>query len=95
MLFVDSFGQETREPVVFDKLPMEHRMVGKVLITSFCDGVQFINMSSKDRVSVQLYCKGPHLVNSKMEKMELLFTCQDIASNNLIFVSGEELDLVV
>ena len=94
MIFVDSFGQETREPMMFEKLPIEHRMLGQVLITSFCDSIQFINMSTKDRVPVYIYCKSPHLVSSWKGKKDLLFTCQDIASNNLMAVSGGDLDVV-
>ena len=40
ILFVDSFGQETRPPLMFEKLPVEHRMLGSILVTTFCDRYQ-------------------------------------------------------
>ena len=47
ILFVDSFGQQTRPPLMFEKLPVEHRLVGSILFTSFCDRIQFVNLADK------------------------------------------------
>jgi len=90
-VFVDSFGQQTRPPIVFDKLPVEHSMLGQVLVTTFCDCVQLTSMASSCSVSIP--CYSPHLVSMEREEKELLYTCQDTASNNLMVVSMEELEL--
>merc|ERR1712096_72563 len=92
IFFVDSFGQQTKPPLVFDRLPVEHGL-GQVLVTTFCDCVQLTSMASSNSVSIS--CYSPHLVSREREEQELLYTCQDTASNNLMMVSMEELDLRV
>jgi len=100
ILFVDSFGQETRPPLMFEKLPVEHRMLGHILVTTFCDRLQFINLSDREAGPGQpklLPASSPHLVTSHHEsaKHDLLYTYQDIASNNLMVVSMEDLEMNV
>jgi len=93
ILFVDSFGQQTQPPLVFDRLPVEHVLLGQVLATTFCDSVQFTSISSQ--ATVLLPCYSPHLVTREREEQELLYTCQDTASNNLMVVSMEEVELQI
>jgi hypothetical protein len=40
VLFVDAFGQQTRAPIVLDRLPLEHGLLGDTLVTSYCDMVR-------------------------------------------------------
>ena len=59
ILFVDSFGQQTRwallsnvlgqvesksfrEPLLLDRFPLEQKLVGDCLVTSYCDMVSYI-----------------------------------------------------
>lgn len=94
ILFVDSFGQEILPPMVFEKLPVEHRLLGQVLVTTFCDGVQFSILDSKaESLSILLPCSSPHLVSNESREKDLLYTCQDTASNNLMIVNMEDLEL--
>ena len=98
ILFVDSFGQETRPPLMFEKLPVEHRMLGHcILVTTFCDRIQFINLGSKPGLAKLLPASSPHLVTCQDTdvKDDLLYSCQDTASNNLMVVSVEDLELSV
>ena len=91
---MDSFGQEILPPMVFEKLPVEHRLLGQVLVTTFCDGVQFSNLDSKaESLSILLPCSSPHLVSNESREKDLLYTCQDTASNNLMIVNMEDLEL--
>ena len=39
ILFVDSFGQQTREPLLLDRFPLEQKLVGDCLVTSYSDMV--------------------------------------------------------
>ena len=94
VLFVDSFGQEIQPPLVFEKLPVEQRLLGRILITTFCDGVQFMNLDSKtDSSEILLPCSSPHLVNKDICERDLLYTCQDTASNNLMIINMEDMEL--
>jgi len=95
ILFVDSFGQETRSPIVFEKLPVEHRLLGRILVTTFCDGVQFINLDTKAESTsdILLPCSSPHLVSKENGEKDLLYTCQDTASNNLMVINMEDMEL--
>ena len=97
ILFVDSFGQETRAPLMFEKLPVEHRLVGNILVTSFCDRIQFVNLSVGDKVrsAKLLPCSSPHLVCQAGARDDILYSCQDTASHNLMAVSLEDLELHV
>eukprot|EP00092_Neocalanus_flemingeri_P040694 GFUD01044305.1.p1 GENE.GFUD01044305.1~~GFUD01044305.1.p1 ORF type:complete len:1862 (+),score=644.25 GFUD01044305.1:78-5663(+) len=97
ILFVDSFGQEIRAPLVFEKLPVEHRLLGQVLVTTFCDGVQFTTLASSDVTTSPniLTCSSPHLVSRETSEKDLLYTCQDTASNNLMVVNMEDLELKI
>ena len=95
---MDSFGQETRKPLVFEKLPVEHKLVGNVLVTSFCDAVQVISLETPQQPGQAklLPCYSPHLVNRQTRlKEDLLYSCQDTASNNLMAVSCADLELHV
>jgi hypothetical protein len=69
-------------------------MLGQVLITTFCDHVQFVNLYSKsESLSIRLPCSSPHLVSRETKEKDLLYTCQDTASNNLMVVNMEDLEL--
>ena len=94
---VDRFGQETRDPIMFEKLPVEHRLVGNILVTSFCDRIQFVNLGDKTKHSSPklLPCSSPHLVSGDEARDDILYSCQDTASNNLMAVSLEELEMNV
>merc|ERR1712059_23093 len=63
VLFVDSFGQQTRPPLVFEKLPLEHVLVGEVLATSFSDQVELRNREAEDQVRRVMLC-SPHLLGA-------------------------------
>jgi len=94
ILFVDSFGQEIRPPLVFEKLPVEQRLLGRILVTTFCDGVQFMNLDTKIvSAEILLPCSSPHLVNKDNDEKDLLYTCQDTASNNLMMINMEDMEL--
>ena len=97
ILFVDRFGQETRDPIMFEKLPVEHRLVGNILVTSFCDRIQFVNLSDQSKHSSPklLPCSSPHLVSVDGARDDVLYSCQDTASHNLMAVSLEDLELHV
>ena len=69
ILFVDSFGQQTRSPLMFEKLPVEHRLVGSILATSFCDRIQFVNLA--DSSPKLLPSSSPHLVFGDEERHPL------------------------
>lgn len=93
ILFVDSFGQQTQPPLVFSKLPVEHRLVSGLLVTTFCDCVQFTSMAT--RIMANISCHSPHLVTGHNKQKDMLYTCQDIASNNLMVVNMEDLELQI
>ena len=97
ILFVDSFGQQTRPPLMFEKLPVEHRLVGSILVTSFCDRIQFVNLTDKTKHSSPKLLPGssPHLVSGDEARDDILYSCQDTASNNLMAVSLEDLEMNV
>ena len=47
---MDAFGQETRPPLMFEKLPVEHRLVcaaAPILATTFCDRLQFVSLADR------------------------------------------------
>jgi len=94
ILFVDSFGQEIQPPLVFEKLPIEHRLLGRILVTTFCDGIQFLNLDAQRKpADIILPCSSPHLVNNELVEKDLLYTCQDTASNNLMIVNMGDMEL--
>ena len=67
---MDAFGQETRPPLMFEKLPVEHRLVcaaAPILATTFCDRLQFVSLADRytifyskaaDDYSAKLYNRG-------------------------------------
>ena len=69
---MDSFGQETREPFVFEKLPVEHKLVGNVLVTSFCDAVQFISLENPQQPG-QASCQMPSILSRAQGSLLNLF----------------------
>ena len=84
---------------MFEKLPVEHKMMGHILVTTFCDRIQFINVSDREAGPGKpklLPAASPHLVTSQDgAKDDLLYTYQDIACNNLMVVSMEDLEMNV
>ena len=91
---MDSFGQEIQPPIVFEKLPVEQRLLGRILVTTFCDGVQFMSLDTKTgSAEILLPCSSPHLVNKDSVERDLLYTCQDTASNNLMIINMEDMEL--
>jgi citron Rho-interacting kinase len=95
VLFVDGFGQQTREPMTFSRLPVEQRLMGRVLVTSFSDSVQLLSMDlekgsvAKDKVVV--WVPSPHLVGQ--EKHLLYYTSPDVVSNNLVCLDLKKIKL--
>ena len=71
------------------------RLLGAILVTTFCDRLQFISLADKERPgrAKLLPASSPHLVTS--EAGDLLYSAQDTASNNLMVVSREDLELSV
>ena len=71
------------------------RLLGSILVTSFCDRLQFISLADKERPgrAKLLPASSPHLVTQ--EAGDLLYSAQDTASNNLMVVSREDLELSV
>ena len=97
---MDAFGQETRPPLMFEKLPVEHRLVSAaapILATTFCDMLQFVSLADRTRPGQAklLPSSSPHLVtvSGSGEREDLLYSCKDTASNNLMAVSLEDLEL--
>jgi citron Rho-interacting kinase len=80
IVFVDSFGQETRSPLLLERMPLEHRLVGQILATSYCDTIEFRDLESESEPSL-VTAASPHLLATV--DGELLFSHQDTASNNL------------
>ena len=82
---------------MFEKLPVEHRLVGTILVTSFCDRIQFVNLADRTKHSPAKLLPGssPHLVSGDEARDDILYSCQDTASNNLMAVSLEELEMNV
>jgi len=80
ILFVDSFGQQTREPLLLDRFPLEQKLVGDCLVTSYCDMIEFRPLESDEEV-FHLAIASPHLL--AVDGEELLFSHQADASNNL------------
>ena len=99
ILFVDAFGQETRPPLMFEKLPVEHRLVSAAapILATTCDRLQFVSLADRTRPGQAklLPSSSPHLVtvSGSGEREDLLYSCQDTASNNLMAVSLEDLEL--
>ena len=71
------------------------RLLGSILVTTFCDRLQFISLADRERPgrAKLLPASSPHLVNQ--EAGDLLYSAQDTASNNLMVVSREDLELSV
>merc|ERR1719266_1301627 len=80
ILFVDSFGQQTREPLLLDRFPLEQKLLGDCLVTSYCDMVEFRPLDNGDDV-FHLSVASPHIL--AIDGEELLFSHQADASNNL------------
>ena len=53
ILFVDAFGQETRPPIMFEKLPLQHKLMSNILVTTFCDRIQFISLADSTKPGKQ------------------------------------------
>jgi len=93
VLFVDSQGQEVLAPMEFEKLPIEHRLHGGILATTFCDGILFTQIDKEgNHKKVFFSSSTPHLVFERSDK-DLLYSCQDTASNNLMLINVEDLCL--
>ena len=73
------------------------RMLGSLLVTTFCDRVQFVSLADRERPGRArlLPASSPHLVTSGEgeDTEDLLYSCQDTASSNLMVVSLEDLEL--
>ncbi|XP_023331353.1 citron Rho-interacting kinase [Eurytemora carolleeae] len=87
LLFVDGYGQQTREPMLFSKLPMESTLIGSVLATSFSDRIQLItfdleNTENSTTTLVEVFSAMPHLVGS--EKNKLYYTTPGDAAYHLV-----------
>jgi len=95
VLFVDGFGQQTREAMTFSRLPVEQRIMGRVLVTSFSDSVQLLSMAlekgSMAADKVVVWAPSPHLVGQ--HKNLLYYTTPDTASNNLVCLDLKKIKL--
>jgi len=92
LLFVDMYGQETRGPIVFSSLPMEHLVVHGMLCTSFSDRIIISHLNSKDanEDKVEVFTPVPHLV-SKLDS-KLYYTTSGDTAYNLIAYDMEKLN---
>ena len=73
------------------------RLLGSILVTTFCDRLQFISLADKERPgrAKLLPASSPHLVTSEAGAGDLVYSAQDTASNNLMVVSRADLELSV
>jgi len=85
ILFVDTWGQQTRPTIVLERLPVEHLVVGEVLTTSFCDQIEFRSLKTRDVIGRLVY-SSPHLLDVTKEG-EIMVSHQDTATNNLVTLS--------
>jgi len=86
VVFVDGFGQQTREPISFSRLPVEQKLLGRYLVTSFSDSIQLVTLDSDTGGApvekMLLWVPSPHLVGQ--HKKHVFYTTPDTASNNLV-----------
>jgi len=85
VLFVDSFGQQTREPLLLERFPLEQKLLGDCLVTSYCDMIEFRPLGEDGGDISHLAVASPHLL--AIDGEELLFSHQAEASNNLAGVT--------
>jgi len=85
VLFVDSFGQQTREPLLLERFPLEQKLLGDCLVTSYCDMIEFRPLEEDGGEIFHLAVASPHLL--AIDGEELLYSHQTEASNNLAGVT--------
>ena len=62
-------------------------------MTTFCDGMRFTDIDNPKPASFTLPSSSPHLVAEDHDETVIYFTCQDTASNNLMVVNMDDVDL--
>jgi len=72
MLFVDGYGGQTREPITFSKLPMEHEAIGRIVASSFSDRILFTDLDQegdKQIEKIEIFSPVPHIVGRQGDKI--------------------------
>jgi len=82
LLFVDQYGQQVREPIAFSKLPLENKLVGRALTTSFSDRIHIHNLDKDVTEKIEMFTPQPHLVGINGTK--IFFTTPGEAAYHLV-----------
>lgn len=95
ILFVDGYGQQTRELMRFQRLPMEHRLLGRVLATSFSERIQLLSLDlesgSRAEDKIEIFCSMPHLL--AQDKGKLYYATHGEAAYNLVALDLKKIRL--